>query len=275
MKTIKATITILLFLGFFASTSHGETIKFGLLPYDSPTKLYKDFLPLKEYLTKKTGFDIEIVLAPNYTRQIKNIGEGDVDFALVGPVPYVRLVDKYKTTDTIAKLNFENDLMNYVVIIAGEKKDIQSVSDLKGKSFAFGDYQSCGSHFYPRYILEKNGVTLKDLKMYDFISGHSKVILAVEHGDFDGGGVRLDIFNNYKNRGVKVIGGPYRIASHVIVAKKALPEKTKHIFKKALFDLKNHEILEKFENGLSGFVEADDSEFESIRDIINHIEDSN
>jgi len=267
---MKCMFTIVLILIF--NVSYGESIKIGLYPYDSPSKLYKDFKLLKDYLEKKADVKIDIIMSKNYISHIRNVGEGKVDLALMGPVPYVRAKDKFNNILLLAKLSFSDNRMNNVIFIANANTNIQKLQDLKGKSFAFGDYNSCGSHYFPRFILQKNGIRLSDFKFYDYLGSHSKVILAVAHGDFDAGGVREDILHHYKNRNVKIIAGPFEIAPHVIVAKSDIASDLVVKIKDALFKLSDKNILNNLEENFEGFKPVKDSEFNNIRKILTEIE---
>lgn len=266
-------IILLFFFVIVSLNSYSEVIKVGLYPYDSPSKLYKDFKLLQNYLEQNTGAKIEIIMARNYITHIRNVGEGKVDIAIMGPVPYVRVKDKFKTIEPVAKLAFSDNRMNNVLFIANAKSDITKLSDLKNKSFAFGDYNSCGSHYFPRYILQKNGIKLSDFRFYDYLGSHSKVVLSVAHGDFDAGGVREDIYHHYANRNVKVIAGPYSIAPHVIVFNKNLNNIIAAKLKNALFALDDPKILNALEKNFIGFKPVKDEEFDNIRKILKNIED--
>lgn len=270
---MKVKAFVLLFIFAFISFSYAQVFKVGLYPYDSPSKLYKDFKQLQNYLENKTGYKLEIIMARNYSTHIRNVGEGKVDIAILGPVPYVRVKDKFKNIEAVAKLSFSDNRMNNVVFIANSNSEINKLGDLKGKSFAFGDYNSCGSHYFPRYILQKNSIKLSDFKLYDYLGSHSKVILAVAHGDFDAGGVREDIYRHYANRNVKIIGGPFEIAPHVIVFNVNLNKVAVDKLKSALFSLNDPKILNNLEENFVGFKPVNDSEFDKIRNILQKIEE--
>lgn len=265
-------ILFLFILIFYVSTVWAKSIVFGFYPYDSPSKIYQDFQPFKEYLEKKTGVEIKIYFAYKYLNLIKDFGENKVDIAILGPAPYVKVKDKYGNVEILAKEVLENDEIDKVVFISNVNSHIYTFNDLKGKSFAFGDFQSCGTHFYPRYILQKNNIRLSDFKFYDFLTSHSRVIQAVSYGDFDAGATRLNIYNQYKNEKTKIFAGPFKIAPHVIVARSGLDESLKKKIKSALFEIKDKRILNAFQEKLTGFAEAYDYEFAEIRKIIQIIE---
>ncbi|MFN3479733.1 MAG: phosphate/phosphite/phosphonate ABC transporter substrate-binding protein [Thermodesulfovibrionales bacterium] len=250
-----------------------KELNFGIYPYDNPSKIYQDFSPLLQYLYRTTGLKINLVIAPNYISNIRNIGEGKVDIAFMGPSPYIRANDRFGGVELLVRFVMKDERIDSMVIIAHKESDIKTINDLKGKSFAFGDHQSYGSHFYPRYLLNKAGVRLRDLKYYDYLSSHSRVVLAVSHKDFDAGGVREDIYEKYKDRPIKIIAGPFRIPPHVIVCRKGLSLNIKKRLKDALLSLKEPEVLNSIDPEFVGFSPVKDSDFSEARRVVNFVED--
>jgi phosphonate transport system substrate-binding protein len=256
-----------------ASAAEPSHLTFGLYPYDTPTQIYQNFEPLMQYLSKELGIPVKIVIAPNYMSHIINIGEGRVDLGFMGPSPYIRAKDKYGSVELLARLLMSDNKNDRLVIIAHKDSGIKNLKDLRGKTFAFGDYQSYGSHFYPRYLLNKSGVKLKDLKSYDFLGSHSKVILAVSHKDFDAGGVREDIYEKYRDRPVKIIAGPLTIPPHVIVCRKDLSPQIKARAMAALLALRDKGILQGIDPALERFGPVRDWDFKQARKVVSYIED--
>lgn len=268
-------LTAILIGLFLSSAFAGEPsqLTFGIYPYDTPTQIYQNFEPLMKYLSKELGIPVKIVIAPNYMSHIINIGEGRVDLGFMGPSPYIKAKDKYGSVELLARLMMKDNKNDRLVVVAHKDSGISGLKDLKGKTFAFGDFQSYGSHFYPRYLLNKNNVRLKDLKSYDFLGSHSKVVLAVSHKDFDAGGVREDIYEKYRDRPVKIIAGPFTIPPHVIVCRKELPVQIKTRVRILLLDLRDKGILQGIDQALEQFGPVRDEDFKQAREVVNYIED--
>ena len=272
----KMLIAIILAIHLFLSSAFASgpsQLTFGIYPYDTPTQIYQSFEPLIKYLSKEIGIPVRIVIAPNYMSHIINIGEGRVALGFMGPSPYIRAKDKYGAVELISRLVMRDNKNDRLVIIAHKDSGIKNLRDLRGKTFAFGDFQSYGSHFYPRYLLNREGVKLKDLKSYDFLGSHSKVVLAVSHKDFDAGGVREDIYEKYRERPIKVIAGPYAIPPHVIVCSNKLPAGLKSKIRTALLGIKDKSLLQSIDPALESFGTVSDNDFRQAREIVNFVED--
>lgn len=255
----------------FSSEWQGH-LTFGIYPYDNPSKIYQDFEPLLRHLSAETGINVKLIVAPNYISSIRNIGEGKVDIAFMGPSPYIRAQDKFGGVEILARLIMRDNRIDSMVIVAHKDSGIKELKDIKGGTFAFGDPQSYGSHFYPRYLLNRAGIKLKDLKYYDYLGSHSRVILAVAHRDFDAGGVREDIYERYKGRPIRVIAGPFHIPPHVIVCRKELPVAVKAKLKDALLKVRDKSILTGIDPEFIGFSPAKDADFLQAREVVNFIE---
>ncbi len=273
---MKAKVSVVLILLFLlcrpASSAEKKKLLFGLYPYSNPSVMYKNFLPLMKYLSGKTGLPVEIVFAPNYTAHIRNIGTGRVDLGYLGPSPYVKVKDHFGGIELLAQVKTEDESNNRMVIIVHRDSPLSGLEDLKGRSFAFGDYQSFGSHFMPGYILLKHGVSLYDLKIYDYVRSHDNVVLSVLHGDFDAGGVREDIFNKYRSRKIRVLAGPFSIPPHVIVVRSNVDVKIKRNLRDALLHLNDRKILRKVNPYAIGFAPVGDSDFDFAREVIKEME---
>lgn len=274
MKIILISVIIVIHLLLTSAyAAEPSQLTFGIYPYDTPTQIYQSFEPLIKYLSKELGSPIKIVIAPNYMAHIINIGEGRVDLGFMGPSPYIKAKDKYGSVELLARLMMRDNKNDRLVIVAHKNSGVKDLRDLKGRTFAFGDYQSYGSHFYPRYLLNKHNVRLKDLKSYDFLGSHSKVVLAVSHKDFDAGGVREDIYEKYRDRPVKIIAGPFTIPPHVIVCRKKLPTQIKTKVRTLLLDLTDNGILQGIDPALERFGPVRDDDFRQAREVVNYIED--
>ena len=249
-----------------------DTLRFGLPPFANPAALQQSFSPLAEYIAAATGHPVELSFSSNYIDHVMNLGQGKIDIAYVGPSPYVKTKDKFGGIELLAQFQLKHFSNNQVVIFTNKENKVNNINDLPGKTFAFGDYHSYGSHFQPRFILNEHGLPLKALAAYDYVGSHDNVILSVLHGDFAAGGVRFDIYNKYQDRGLRVIYGPIKIPPHVLVCRASLPDDLKNTLRKALLNLHDQSVLKKINPSMTGFTPVRDQDFVQAREVINFIE---
>jgi len=268
-------ITILAFCFFlFRSPGvHAEPLlKLGLHPYLSSTEIVRRFTPLAEYLSRELKRPVTIEIASSYTTHIHNIGADNLDIALLGPASYVLMTHEFGMRPLLAVFESSGTKTFRGAIIAKKDSPITSLSQLKGKKFAFGDKASTMGHLVPRYMLLKKGVDVSDLAGRAFLSNQENVCLGVLTGDFDAAAVKEEVFREYEQKGLKAIAFSLEINDHVFVASAKLPPETVRSLRKALIGLNNRpegkQILSTIQKNLGALVPAKDSEYDNLREIL-------
>jgi phosphonate transport system substrate-binding protein len=184
----------------------------------------------------------------------------------------VRIKDKFGGIELLARLRMRDDIGDKVVIICLDSSPMTSIADLTGKTFAFGDHQSFGSHYLPRWHLATNGVPMNELVAYDFVKSHDNVILSVLHGDFAAGGVRLDVFGKYADRPLRVLAGPFLTPPHALICRTDLEPGLKYSLRQSLLKLTDPAVLESIDPAMLCFDPVADRDFAQARQVINFIE---
>ena len=275
MRKHSAKISILVFFAVFLSRlspAFGEELIFSTHPFAKPAAIHKTFQPLIEYLSRETGVAIRLKIAPSYTAHVTAVGQGKADLAFVGPAPYVRIKDKFGGVELLARLQMTDDISDKVVVVCQASAPFASLADLRGKTFAFGDPQSYGSHYLPRWLLRDKGVPVSALAAYDYVKSHDNVILSVLHGDFDAGGVRLDVYRKYADRPVRVLAGPFLTPPHALICRASLPQALQDKLRQSLLALRDREVLKRIDPAMQRFEKVKDSDFNPARQVINIIE---
>ena len=227
-------------------------------------------IPLQHYLTQYMGREVKLVTLNSYSTTLDSLSSGSVDFACLGAVTYVRGRAKMGLIPLVQR---ESDLQFHSLIIANTSKSIYSLSDLKGKQFAYGDTNSTSGHVIP-YLEMKHAGLNPDTDLEARYSGeHSATVKLVEMGIVDAGAVDESMFNAMikdgradRNR-LRVIYTSKPFVDYVYVARKGMSDGDKDKFAAALLALKegkNDEILKLLR--ASKFVKANDGEYAAIRE---------
>jgi phosphonate transport system substrate-binding protein len=192
-------------------------VVFVVHPYDTPSRLYARFRPLTLYLGGVLGRPIRLVIATTYDEQIEMIATGRADYAYIGPTPYVRA--RARGRIEILAGEAENGQAFYQsTLVVRDNSPFRQVADLAGKRIALGAEISMGSSVAPKLILAQAGLKRADLAGVTHLDRHERVALAVLHGDFDAGGLRLDIAKPYLSRGLRILATSPPLPPHVIAA---------------------------------------------------------
>ena len=216
-KRLRLVLAIAL-LGFIRFAVAQDALVLGVHPYQSPSKLILAYTPLAEYLSEQLKTPIELRISRDYQAHIDLIGKDELDIAYMGPSSYVVMVDQYGPKPLLARQAINGNPKFQGVIIIRASSSLESLGQLKGKRFAFGDPESTMSHMVPRYMLWKAGVNVDVLQEYRFLGSHDNVALAVLSGDFDAGAVKEEVYEKYASKGLKVLATTPPLSEHLFVA---------------------------------------------------------
>jgi len=271
---------IALFIGnlSFATESNPKSLTFGVLPYITATELVKKYAPLTTYLAEITGSPVKLAVPKNYQEHIRKAGSGEFDITFIGGLPYVKMVNQYGKKRLLARYEMQSKPYFRSIIFVSQQSPIQSLTELAGKRFAFGNKNSTLSTLIPRYMLQKAGVTLDDLASYDNLATHEDVILGVLLGSCDAGAVAQEVFNEHKEQyQLRELAPSPAISTHIIVASDHLSDDLFRKIQKSLLNLKQHpnakKILSTINKDMTGFVSVKDSDYDLLRNIVKNVTD--
>lgn len=257
------------------------TVYFGLIPLYTPQLMYERFQPLMDYLSANTPYRFKMRLAKDYRDIITLLEDGSIDIAFLGGVSYTVAKNKVDLIPLLKPLNSEGKPFYRSVIITREDKEISSLSDLKGRSFAFSSRWSTSGSVVPLYQLYKHGVGLRGLSSYFHLRYHDSVAREVLKGNYDAGAVIDTIAYSYKDKGLKFIFVSEPLPELVIVVRKGASSGEFGEFieavKRALIDLDPHipshrDLMKDWGEEIKhGLVEARDSDYDGIRRMIKYL----
>lgn len=249
-----------------------KPLQFAVHPYKSAEKLTKAFSPLIKHLSKELGRPVHLSISKDYESHIQRIGNNHVDVAYMGPASYVNMGERYGKKNILARQTINGQPTFQGKIITRSDSNINNLSDLNNKLFAFGDLNSTMSHLVPHYMLIKAGITDDKLKAFRFLGSHDNVAIAVLAGDYHAGAVKEAIYNKYKHQGIKAIATTPSLYEHLIIASSTLDNQICSDIRNILLNLKNtlkgKRIMQQIKEGIDTFEPANDSDYDNLREII-------
>lgn len=259
---------------FARGTSRGF-FKMGIVPLESPAVMFRKFNPLAEYLGKKVKHRIDLRVAVDFESAVEDIGKGTTQLCFMTPSTYIEAHDKYGVKVLVKALS-EGKPFHHSVVVTRTDSGINSVEDLRGRSFAFGDLHSTSSHIVPRAMLLEAGVDIKDLHYYNYLGHHDDVARAVISGDFDAGGIMESTAEKFRREGLKFLKVSEDIPEFNICVAADLDPALLAELKDALISLdggtgEGSEILEAINAGYTGFVPASDEDYDNVRQMMSKI----
>jgi phosphonate transport system substrate-binding protein len=251
-------------------------VSFGVIPKDNPRIAYEKFQPLMDYLSEKTPYRFELVLGKTYNETIIALGHGDIDMAFMGPLTYLHARADYNAVSILKSITENGESFYRSVIVTKNDSQIRELSDLQGKSFAFASMQSTSGNLVPRFLMAEDGIHLRHLENYNNFNYHDTVVKWVLKGEYDAGAVRESVAEKYIPLGLKIIARSGPIPTGPLVIGSQTPYNLVKTIKAALLDMaktdKGKKVLRKIDpEFMGGFTEADDFDYEHIRNMINDV----
>jgi len=252
----------------FACPSIAETVTFGIYTSDKPTAMYKKFKPIVDYLQGRIkqssgNATVEMKIFPSYTAAIDALVEGHVDFVRFGPASYILAKERNENIRLLAMEHKKNEKRFNGVFIVAKNAPINSLVELKGKSFAFGNKNSTIGRYLSQAELVKAGIRSADLSKHDYLGRHDKVALAVAVGNYDAGVVKENTFKKYADsKGLKQIA-QFPNVTKPWVTRAGINDDMFHILQQGLLELKDKTTLKALKQ--DGFLLAEDSDYDFVR----------
>lgn len=250
-----------------AANDTPDILALGSVAMDIPAEMVKRLTPLTQYLSKQTGIAVNFRASPNLDSAVEDIGKNITQIAYLTPAAYLEAREKYSVIPLVSPLSKGKGTFTLVIAVQKDSP-LKTMSDLKGKKFAFGDKKA---KLQPAVVVS-SGFKLEDFASYDYLNHYDNIAKAIINGDFDAGILKDSVAKDFAS-GLRVIHSSPPLPNYIFVVNKDLPPDTINKLKKAMLSLKpdtedNKAILLGIEKGYDGFEVASDKDFNGIRKVL-------
>ena len=254
-------------------TAKPGVLTIGFIPAEDSRAMVRQSQAIFDIVTKHTGMKVDAFVGSDYNATIEALRAGHIDVALLGPFSYV-LATTVAPVEAFAVTVIARTMQpSYKsIIIASKDSNINSLADLKGRTFAFVDPGSTSGFMVPSAAFIKAGITPeKDFKQVMYSGGHDATIVAVGSGKVDAGSVADRIYERGCAKGLadcnklKVVWSSPAIPNDPLLYRKNLPEEMKAKIREAFFSVKNLAFGEM--GTVARFDPATDKDYDPIREI--------
>lgn len=179
------------------SAAHADTpkvLRVSAIPDEAPTELQRKFKPLGEYLSQATGMKVVFTPVSDYAAVVESLATKKLDMAWLGGFTYVQA--KIRTHGTAIPIvqRAEDAVFTSQFITADPA--IQSLADLKGKTFAFGAPSSTSGSLMPRFFLQQADLNPeKDFKTVAYSGAHDATVAFVAAGKAEAGVLNTSVWD--------------------------------------------------------------------------------
>lgn len=249
----------------------GRKLRLSMIPTTDPGKMIRAGQPLIAYLEKETGAKIEMTVPTNYAAVVEAMISDQLDIAHFGGFTFVQASARAGARPLVQR---EQDRNFHSLFITQVPSKIETLKDLNGHSFAFGDVNSTSGHLMPEYYMRGAKVQTSVIEKALYTGGHDATALAVANKKVDAGAMDESVFHKMMNDGkitaqqVRVFWTTPPFFDYVWAARKGLDPKLAESFTQALLrlDAKNpeHKAILDFLSA-TRYVRAKDSDYAKLR----------
>jgi phosphonate transport system substrate-binding protein len=199
---------------------------------------------------------------------VDELGSGQTQIAYLTPVAYIDARQKYGVIPLVAPTI--NGRPHFSLVIGTKAgADIRSPADLKGKRFAFGDEKA----LLQKAAVASMGLNTTDFSQFAYLKHYDNIAKAVLAGDFDGGILKDSVAEDFKDKGISVVGSTQPLPSYVFAVHPSMPASVRIKLRDAFLALKKDTpvgaaTLEAFDSSYDGFVIIQDSAYDPVRRLI-------
>ena len=201
MPRLNSRCALALSLMLGAATAHAQVLRVSAIPDEAPTELQRKFKPLGDYLEKETGLEVVFTPVSDYAAVVEGLAAKKIDLAWLGGFTYVQA--KLRTNGEALPIvqRAEDEVFTSKFIVPADSP-VKSLSELKGKTFAFGSPSSTSGHLMPRFFLLQDGIDPdRDFARIAFSGAHDATVAFVASGRAEAGVLNASVMDKLLEKG--------------------------------------------------------------------------
>ncbi|MFC0270540.1 phosphate/phosphite/phosphonate ABC transporter substrate-binding protein [Metabacillus herbersteinensis] len=269
-----------------SSASNPEKIVMGFVPSQDSDTIADTVEPLAEKLSEELGVEVEGKVMTNYTALVEAMGTNEVHIGFIPAFAYVLANEKHGVEVILKSERYGSGTYKAQYVVAADS-GIESLEDLKGKTWAYPDPTSTSGYLFPAAQLS-DMFDVENVEA-DFFSegvqtgGHDNAAIAVYNGEADVAttfdDVRTELEEEYPDvmEKLKVIEYTDEIPNDTISLSKELDDELKTKIKESFLAFNEDPDMIKIMNEVYSWdkiIEASDEEYQVVRDTYNKFKDS-
>ncbi|MBB6453021.1 phosphonate transport system substrate-binding protein [Salirhabdus euzebyi] len=258
-----------------------EKIVMGFVPSQDSETIADTVQPLADRLSEELGIEVVGQVMTDYTALVEAMGANQVQVGFIPAFGYVQANQQYDVEVILKSIRYGSGTYRAQYVVRADS-GIESLADLEGKVWAYGDQGSTSGYLFPanQLMAEFDIANPTDLET-DFFSGvvqtggHDNSVQAVYDGDADVAttfeDARTEIEENYPDvmEKLKVIGYTEDIPNDTISVTKELNDELVQQIKTAFLAFNDDEemiaIMKEVYNW-DAISEATDAEYKVVKD---------
>ena len=244
------------------ATQQTPTLRFGIVPQQSATRLASLWVPILEYLGKPAGVRLVFETAPNIPEFERRLFSGQYDLAYMNPYHYT-VAHRRPGYQAFAKQ--QNKRIQGILVV---RKDsgITGLAQLSDQPLAFPSPAAFAASILTRANLRQEGIPFHA----NYVSSHDSVYRSVALGLYPAGGGIYRTFENTApaiRQQLRVLWESRSYTPHAFAAHPDLAPELVARIKQAMLQMRQDERGAQLLKAINfeGIVTASDREWDDIR----------
>lgn len=267
------------------SASKPEKLVMGFVPSQDSDKIADTVAPLAEKLSEELGIEVEGKVMTNYTALVEAMGSNEVQIGFIPAFAYVLANEKHGVEVVLKSERYGSGTYKAQYLVKADS-GIETLEDLKGKTWAYPDPTSTSGYLFPASeLMEEFKVENVETEFFSEAiqaGGHDGAALAVLEGQADVATTFDDVRGQLEEEypeimdELKVLGYTQEIPNDTISLTKELDDELKTKIKETFLAFNDDEEMIKIMNEVyswDAIIEAEDSEYEIVRKTYNKFKD--
>jgi phosphonate transport system substrate-binding protein len=266
--TTRLFISVSIFLLMAVPATLAAEYQLSMLPRYSTGEINKRITALAEYLSDKTGLDIQPTVTSTFDQYLKKLTNGSIAIGFQNPYIYV-LAGKQHEVVAMAIKGRDGDKFRGIIVTAANSP-LHAIQDLKNKKIAIVGYTSAGGYLSQKLTLLENNIDVqKDCSLE--VAPENKqenVAFAVFTGDVDAGFMRESALGQLDEMlpagAIQILASTSWLPNWALSVSHSMPSEDRDKIVRALAEIKDDSPVLKTLK-IKGFRPARDSEYDPVR----------
>lgn len=246
---------------------------FGVVPQQAASKLARQWAPILDYLSAKTGYTLRFATAANIPTFEKRVAQGDYDFAYMNPYHYTVF------SEAAGYMAFAKQKGKRIQGIVVVRKDspITDIKQLAGKTLAFPAPAAFAASVLPRAHFQNNDIAITPR----YVKSHDSVYRSVAKGLFPAGGGIGRTFNSVAQdvrNDLRILWRTEKFTPHAFAVHQGVPGDVANAISHAFIAMGGNEKGKallgalKFNQGVEAATHADWNDVRALGiDLLGHL----
>lgn len=167
-------------------------LRFGAIPDQAPARVEQQHRAVIERVCEAAKLSCQWVPSSSYEELVDRFGRSEIDVAYFGAVTFAQALHRHAAAPLVMR---DVDFRFSSVVLVRKDHPAQSLEQLRGSSFGFGNRSSTSGHYMLRQRLGDAHIVPEDhFASVVYTGNHDATLRAVADGRIDAGGVNASVF---------------------------------------------------------------------------------